>query len=300
MMTQFKVHRSAVLRLGAAIPVVAGMLMLCSFTVKHADMPEPSGRPVVTVHIDADGKITFNDRSVTVGELEALVAAEREKLAEVERAHMEVVLKADKGSRMNEVTDVKAALRRADALKVRYSLTCSDSEVLRMLPPDSSRMPANVKLIAPNDKHGSIVLKLRNYFQVYVNADGKMLSGPAGRMEYADLRSLKASVREFLLNPQDNSRLSEKSVREFDLPGGGTMSYPVSEGIVAIQVASKTPYGRYLEVQQAIGEVFGEIRDNLSRRQFGRDYASLTEPERQIIVRAVPLKIMEAEPRSLP
>ena len=34
MMTQFRKRRFAVLRLGAAIPVVAAMMMLCSFTVK--------------------------------------------------------------------------------------------------------------------------------------------------------------------------------------------------------------------------------------------------------------------------
>lgn len=300
MMTQFKKRRSAVLRFGAAIPVVAGMMMLCSFTVKRAETPEPSGRPVVTVHIDADGKITLNDRPVTVGELTDLVAAEREKLSEAERANLEVVLKADKSTRMNEVTDAKEALRRANALKLRFSLASSESEVLRMLPPDPSHMPADVKVITPDNKDGSFVIKPRNYFQVYVNAEGKTLSGAADRMEFTDLPSLKASVREFVLNPQDNSRLSEKRVQEFDLPGGGTMSYPVSEGLVAIQVSHKTPYGRYLEVQQAVGQAFGAVRDELSRRQFGRDYASLSEAERQVIVRAVPLKITEAEPRSLP
>lgn len=78
-MTQFRKRRFAVLRLGAAIPVVAAMMMLCSFTVKT---PLPAAgdpdRPTVTVHISSGGKILFNGRPVTVGDLERLIAAERE------------------------------------------------------------------------------------------------------------------------------------------------------------------------------------------------------------------------------
>ena len=65
MMTQFRKRRFAVLRLGAAIPVVAAMMMLCSFTVKT---PLPAAgdpdRPTVTVHISSGGKILFNGRPV--------------------------------------------------------------------------------------------------------------------------------------------------------------------------------------------------------------------------------------------
>ena len=44
-----------------------------------------------------------------------------------------------------------------------------------------------------------------------------------------------------------------------------------------------------------IAEAFGEVRDELAQRQFGQDFASLGEPERQVITRAVPLKISESE-----
>lgn len=296
MMTQFNVRRSAVLRLGAAIPVVAGMMMLCSFTVKSADTPVSSDRHVVTVHIDSDGKITLNDRPVTVEELTELVAAEREKFSEAERAKMEVVLKADKSTRMNEVTDAKKSLRRANALKVRFSLASSESELLRMLPPDPLCLPADspVKVIEPGEDD-SFAIKPRNCFRVYVDADGKIRAGATERVEPADLASLKAAAREFVLNAGDDTRLPEKIVRKFDLPDGGVMSYPVSEGIVSLHVSGETAYGRYLEVQRTIEEAFDAVRDEISRRQFGRGYASLTEPERQVVVRAVPLKIMERQ-----
>lgn len=42
-----------------------------------------------------------------------------------------------------------------------------------------------------------------------------------------------------------------------------------------------------------IARAFDSIRDDLSQRQFGADYALLDEPQRQVIARAVPLKLTE-------
>ena len=144
MMTQFRKRRFAVLRLGAAIPVVAAMMMLCSFTVKT---PLPAAgdpdRPTVTVHISSGGKILFNGRPVTVGDLERLIAAEREKLSEADRAQMEVVLRADKDAPMADLADGMDASRRAQLLTAvgdcQTILTCTNVEAL---PIDRSRVDA--------------------------------------------------------------------------------------------------------------------------------------------------------------
>ena len=144
MMTQFRKRRFAVLRLGAAIPVVAAMMMLCSFTVKT---PLPAAgdpdRPTVTVHISSGGKILFNGRPVTVGDLERLIAAEREKLSEADRAQMEVVLRADKDAPMADLADAMDASRRAHAFRLKLTAEASDPGIVRMLPPDPLRLPAD-------------------------------------------------------------------------------------------------------------------------------------------------------------
>ena len=43
---------------------------------------------------------------MTVGDLERLIAAEREKLSEADRAQMEVALRADKDAPMADLADV--------------------------------------------------------------------------------------------------------------------------------------------------------------------------------------------------
>ena len=60
---------------------------------------------------------------------------------------------------------------------------------------------------------------------------------------------------------------------EFDLPGGGKMEYPVSQGIVSLQTASDTPFDSYLDVQNRIAQAFDDIRTHLAQRQFGKPYS---------------------------
>lgn len=83
MMTKFQKRRFAALRLGAALPVVAGMAMLCSFTVREAAAEEPAA----TIRI-ADGAVYMNGEHRSIEELRTFVAAEREQLCESGRARL--------------------------------------------------------------------------------------------------------------------------------------------------------------------------------------------------------------------
>lgn len=298
MMTQFRKRRFAVLRLGAAIPVVAAMMMLCSFTVKT---PLPAAgdpdRPTVTVHISSGGKILFNGRPVTVGDLERLIAAEREKLSEADRAQMEVVLRADKDAPMADLADVMDASRRAHAFRLKLTAEASDPGIVRMLPPDPLRLSADskVKVLVPDQtgNMGTLRIEERNLFVVRVDVSGTVIAGVASGPQSVSDRELPGLIKSFVLNAADDPGMAEKTLTEIALPDGRTMNYPVSEGIVSLQVSPGASFGRYLEVQRLIARAFDSIRDDLSQRQFGADYALLDEPQRQVIARAVPLKLTE-------
>ncbi|MBR6830828.1 MAG: biopolymer transporter ExbD, partial [Tidjanibacter sp.] len=71
-------------------------------------------------------RIQLNDKYVrtdNVAEIGQFIASEREKLNEADRSFMTVCIKADKGTRMGIITDVKQELRRANALKISYAAT---------------------------------------------------------------------------------------------------------------------------------------------------------------------------------
>ncbi len=70
-------------------------------------------------------KIQLNDSYKTTKDILDFVAAERDNLNEADRAMMTVCLKADEGTKMGIVTDVKQELRRANALKISYAASKS-------------------------------------------------------------------------------------------------------------------------------------------------------------------------------
>lgn len=362
MMTQFTKHRFAFVRFGAAIPVVAGMMMLCSFTTKTPAPADPG--MTARVHISADGTVTFNGRPVSRDELADYVAAERAKLPEADRAGMQVHLTSDgaamqdrasiriasdgsillngdpvavaqlepkltawrgdrspadvcvsisagKEVKMGVVTDIKQALRAANILRVMYNGT-DERMVMRMLPSLSSssgvKVVVDVVAVVPDNAVAETVredkplarpeirIKERNVFLVLVNGKGKVMAGTAAGQEVVDPRDLTARVEAFVLNASDDPGLSEKVVKQFDLPGGGRMEYPESQGIVLLQTTRDTPFDSYLDIQNRIAQAFDNIRAGLAQRQFGKPYGELSDAERQVVTRAVPLKISEAEP----
>lgn len=366
MMTQFTKHRFAFVRFGAAIPVVAGMMMLCSFTTKTPAPADPG--MTARVHISADGTVTFNGRPVSRDELADYVAAERAKLPEADRAGMQVHLTSDgaamqdrasiriasdgsillngdpvavaqlepkltawrgdrspadvcvsisagKEVKMGVVTDIKQALRAANILRVMYNGT-DERMVMRMLPSLSSssgvKVVVDVVAVVPDNAVAETVredkplarpeirIKERNVFLVLVNGKGKVMAGTAAGQEVVDPRDLTARVEAFVLNASDDPGLSEKVVKQFDLPGGGRMEYPESQGIVSLQTTRDTPFDSYLDIQNRIAQAFDNIRAGLAQRQFGKPYGELSDAERQVVTRAVPLKVSEAEPRMLP
>ena len=209
---------------------------------------------------------------------------------------------------MGVVTDIKQALRAANILRVMYNGT-DERMVMRMLPPRSASSPgvnvvADVLAVVPGSAAGEdsstvrseIRVKERNVFLVLLNGNGKMMVGTADALELIDPRELSARVGAFVRNVSDDPGLAEKVVTEFDLPGGGKMEYPVSQGIVSLQTASDTPFDSYLDVQNRIAQAFDDIRTHLAQRQFGKPYGELSDAQRQVVMRAVPLKISEAEP----
>ena len=93
--------------------------------------------------------------------------------------------------------------------------------------------------------------------------------------------------------------LPEKEEKEFDLPDGSKWVYPVSMGVVSLQTTRDTGYQPYIMVQNELARAFNEIRDEVAMRKFGDKFDSLTPEQRDIITKAVPLKISEAEPRTI-
>lgn len=323
MMTRFEMHRHALWRLGAAIPVVAGMMMLCSFTVRTAEPPvaEPAeaptaGAPVAEEAPGGDaytvvvrmsgGELWVDGVPCTKEEMMRRIADKRDRLPAEERSRLTVEIRADGAVRMGSVSDAKAELREAGMLRVRYSL--HGESVERLLPPSpgmAGQGPVEVlPVIEASFGTGEKPLKgagpaiaQRNCFQVLVNDRGEVLAGPVGGKTPVSTDELTARVAEFLRNPSDDAALSERCEREFELPDGRRERYAVSRGIVLLDTAPGAPYDAYVGVQQALTKAYAGLRDDLARRWFDRSFDELDEGQRTVVQRAVPVAVSEVAPQ---
>ena len=327
MMTRFEMHRHALWRLGAAIPVVAGMMMLCSFTVRTAEPPvaqqavpaaeaPTAATPVAddapcgdacTVVVRMSGEELWVDGvPCTKEEMVRRIADKRDRLPAEERSRLTVEIRADGAVRMGSVSDAKAELREAGTLRVRYSL--HGESVARLLPPspdmaDNGRvevLPVVEATFGTGEepaKGAGLAIAQRNCFQVHVNDRIEMQAGLAARKTSVSTEELKARVAEFLRNPSDDAALSERRVQEFELPDGRRERYAVSRGIVLLDTADEAPYETYAAVQQALSEVYAGLRSDLSRHWFGQPFDALDEKQRAVVQRAVPIAISEVAPK---
>ncbi|TVR39910.1 MAG: biopolymer transporter ExbD [Bacteroidia bacterium] len=156
-----------------------------------------------------------------------------------------------------------------------------DTGINRMLPPP-------IDPTAPEPPP----VRERNVFVVLVDAqDRLMVEGQPG-----DIQTLRERAKEFLLNPDDDPNMPVKELREIDHLG----EVWVSRGIISLQNDRGTSYEMYIAVQNELAAAVREIRDQVSRENFGRRFAELRDEELVNAVRqAVPMAISEAEPRDI-
>ena len=158
-----------------------------------------------------------------------------------------------------------------------------DTGLMRVLPP----MPPEDQKVEDQK------VKERNLLLVFVSASGNIMAGD----ENMDIHGIKDKAKDFILNTYDDENLPEKEDQEFELPDGRKWVYPVSKGVVSLQTARDTNYDIYLMVQNELTRAFNEIRDEVAMEKFGAKLIDLPEEERNVITKAIPLAISEAEPR---
>ncbi len=137
-------------------------------------------------------------------------------------------------------------------------------------------------------------VKERNLLTIFINAyDQIMVAGT--RMPIFQVTD---EVKRFVLNVSGDENQPEKINRDIEMPDGSTWTYPVSEGVVSLQSDERTSYDVYIQVQNELTRAFNEMRKDVARQKFGKEYSAISDEERDAVNHAVPLKISEAEPRN--
>lgn len=137
-------------------------------------------------------------------------------------------------------------------------------------------------------------IKSRNILYVRLNAAGQLwVKDEINSGEY-DLGALRNRVKEFVKNEQNLSKLPEKHVKNIDLLG---QCFVTDKHVVSVQTDRGTPYDRYFQVQNELVAAYNELRNELSKQKFGREYQYLKEEEKAAVRQYYPQNISEAEPK---
>jgi biopolymer transport protein ExbD len=153
-----------------------------------------------------------------------------------------------------------------------------DSGLVRRLPP----MPD------PSQKQEDAKMNRRNIMVVVLNNHDRLSAGG----QPMDVKYLKDAVKDFVKNPKEDPSKSEKEIKDIE----GLGPYPVSKALISLQNARSSTYKAYIAVQNELVAAFNELRDELALSQFGKTYIRLNDDQQQILRKAIPQNISEAEP----
>ena len=152
----------------------------------------------------------------------------------------------------------------------------------------SRRLPA---LPTEEQKAEDQKVNRRNIIEVKINSNDRLYAGN----QPMDVRQLKDKIKEFLTNPNDDPSLPEKKVEEIEGLGPVTMS----KGVISLQNDRGTTYSKYIEVQNEIIRAVNELRDEFSMKTYGKKYAKLDSDKQDLVRKAVPQSVSEAEPKDV-
>ncbi len=158
----------------------------------------------------------------------------------------------------------------------------TDKGLARRLPPP---VPKDQK------KNEEMDIKKRNILVVLINSNNQILC----TNEFIDIKQLREKVRNFIENPYNDEHMPEKT--EVDVPFFGKQMVTKNH-VISLQNDRGTEYQAYIDVQNELAAAYNELRDEVSRKKFGKAFADLDEDQQKAVQMIYPQKISEAEPKN--
>lgn len=155
----------------------------------------------------------------------------------------------------------------------------TDRGLARRLPPPATK------------DQEKIDINKRNLLNIMINSYGQVLCNG----QQVDIRQLKDRAKEFIDNTYDDVHMPEKT--EEDVPFFG--KYMIrNKGVISLQNDRMTNYQSYIDVQNELAKAYNELRDEISKKKFGKSFVELEEEQQEAVIKIYPQKISEAEPKT--
>ena len=157
----------------------------------------------------------------------------------------------------------------------------TDKGLARRLPPP----------VPKDQKKDDVEVNKRNLLVVLINSNNQILCGD----KFVDIKQLKDEVKTFIDNPYNDANKPEKT--EEDVPFFGKVM-TAKKHVISLQNDRGTEYQAYISVQNELAKAYNELRDDVSRKKFGKVFADLDEEQQKAVQQIYPQKISEAEPKN--
>lgn len=161
----------------------------------------------------------------------------------------------------------------------------TDRGLARQLPPPPEEN-AQVK---------DIIVKERNIMNVRMNAAGNLMIEDMDGQRFIKLDELRAIIKEFIENPNNSDNKPE--LHEEQIPFFGKVMITKNH-VISVQNDRGTPYKVYFAVQHELVAAYNDLREEISKKQFGKSYEALSEDQQEAVRQYYPQKISEAEPKN--
>ena len=257
------------LRLAAALPLFAGLLVAFGATARPAS-PVPQGPDQALVEQDQVIRIDISEETKTVqvnGETVPLTELKThlQDLIATEGPVQLISIRGNEKARVGLLTDVKDILRSVGQLKIMYTGP-KEAAVERRLPP-----PVGVGgTVSPAEALKSV--DRDNILAVRINSADRIL---AGATVVKDDQHLLDLCKDFI---RDRT----------------------PKAVISLRMDKGTSYWKFFSVQELLKQAYDEVRGEQARSRYGKALAELDDAERDAIYRAVPMAIVEADPTDRP
>ena len=245
-----------------------------------------SNGALIEVFYDPEESMIFIDGARhSLEEISEVIGRKKNSSEDPSRFTVHITALGD--ARMGIMTDIKEELRTIEGLRIIYT---SKKAATPDHPYAETVIDEYYKVETYKEsRHNIIVLKTNA-------ADRYFIGDRPGNLDDIALERVKG----YILNKDNNPDYPDKTDKEFTLPDGRTITYPVSQAMILMQNDRGTSFEGYQAANAFVQRVYSELRNDLSEELFGKQLAELSDSEMSIIRQAIPMNVCEAEPKVAP
>ena len=244
-----------------------------------------NGALIEVIYDPNESRIYIDGARHSIDEIAEVIGAKRD--SSDKPYEFTVHIKASGDTRMGIITDIKNELRTINGIRLLYTL---DEMVTPDHPYAETEIDEYYRVETYKESRNNIIV-------IKTNAADRYLIGD--RPDYLDGNALE-KVKSYILNKENNPDLPDKTDKEFTLPDGRSITYPVSQAMILMQNDRGTSFEGYQAVNAFVQKAYRELRNDLATELFGRALTELSDAETAIIRQAIPMNVYEAEPKVAP